>query len=207
MYGGQISLKVGIVASTIAVLIGIIYGAVSGFIGGWIDKAMMRFVDVLYSIPLMLFVILLMVIFEPGLKSIYLALAFFYWLTMARIVRGQVLQLKGTEYVLAARALGASPTRIILLHLIPNTLGPIIVTLTLNIPQAIFTEAYLSYLGLGVSAPLASWGALANDGLDAIWRNPTLLISASVAISVTMLAFNFLGDALHDAFDPRLHRD
>jgi oligopeptide transport system permease protein len=207
MYGGQISLKVGIVASTIAVLIGIIYGAVSGFVGGWIDKAMMRFVDVLYSIPLMLFVILLMVIFEPGLKSIYLALAFFYWLTMARIVRGQVLQLKGSEYVLAARALGANPVRIILLHLIPNTLGPIIVTLTLNIPQAIFTEAYLSYLGLGVSAPLASWGALANDGLDAIWRNPTLLISASVAISVTMLAFNFLGDALRDAFDPRLHRD
>jgi len=207
MLGGQISLAVGFVASAISVLIGIIYGAMSGFVGGWVDKAMMRFVDILYSIPLMLFVILLMVIVGPGLKSIYLALAFFYWLTMARIVRGQVLQLRKTEYVLAARALGAGPFRIIFLHLIPNTLGPVIVTLTLNIPQAIFTEAYLSYLGLGVPAPMASWGTLANDGLSTMGRNPVLLISASAAISLTMLAFNYLGDALRDAFDPRIHRD
>jgi oligopeptide transport system permease protein len=207
MLGGRISLLVGFVASAISVLIGIVYGAVSGFIGGWIDKAMMRFVDILYSIPLMLFVILLMVIIGPGLKSIFLALAFFYWLTMARIVRGQVLQLRQTEYILAARALGAGPIRIIFWHLIPNTLGPVIVTLTLNIPQAIFTEAYLSYLGLGVPAPMASWGTLANDGLQSMGRNPTLLIAASAAISITMLAFNYLGDALRDAFDPRLHRD
>ncbi|MBN1477642.1 ABC transporter permease [Candidatus Sumerlaeota bacterium] len=207
MLGGRISLLVGFIASAISVLIGIVYGAVSGFVGGWVDKAMMRFVDILYSIPLMLFVILLMVIIGPGLKSIFLALAFFYWLTMARIVRGQVLQLRQTEYILAARALGAGPVRIIFWHLIPNTLGPVIVTLTLNIPQAIFTEAYLSYLGLGVPAPMASWGTLANDGLQSMGRNPTLLIAASVAISLTMLAFNYLGDALRDAFDPRLHRD
>ncbi len=207
MLGGRISLLVGFVASAISVLIGIIYGAVSGYTGGWIDKAMMRFVDILYSIPLMLFVILLMVIIGPGLQSIFLALAFFYWLTMARIVRGQVLQISTSEYVLAARALGASPLRIILLHLIPNTLGPVIVTLTLNIPQAIFTEAYLSYLGLGVPAPMASWGTLAKDGLETMGRNPMLVIAASAAISITMLAFNYLGDALRDAFDPRLHRD
>jgi oligopeptide transport system permease protein len=209
MCGGQISLKIALVASTMSVLIGIIYGATSGFLGGWIDKAMMRFVDVLYSIPLMLFVILLMVIlpWKSGLVSIYVALAFFYWLTMARIVRGQVLQLRETEFVLAARALGAHPVRIVGLHLIPNTLGPIIVTLTLNIPQAIFTEAYLSYLGLGVPAPMASWGTLANTGLESLGRNPTQLIAASAAISVTMLAFNYLGDALRDAFDPRIHRD
>jgi oligopeptide transport system permease protein len=207
MLGGRISLAVGFVASAISVLIGIVYGAISGAAGGNLDKAMMRFVDVLYSIPLMLFVILMMVVFKPGLTSIFLALAFFYWLTMARIVRGQVLQLRESEFVLAARALGASRTRIIFLHLIPNTLGPVIVTLTLNIPQAIFTEAYLSYLGLGVPAPQASWGTLAKDGLEAMGRNPMLMISASVAISITMLAFNYLGDALRDAFDPRIHRD
>jgi oligopeptide transport system permease protein len=207
LYGARISLAVGVVASLISVTVGIVYGAVSGFIGGWVDKAMMRIVDVLYSIPLMLFVILLMVILGPGLSSIFCALGFFYWLTMARIVRGQVLQLRGSEYVLAAQALGARPGRIIALHLIPNTLGPIIITLTLNIPQAIFTEAYLSYIGLGVSAPMASWGVLANEGYTTMGRNPTLLIAASAAISVTMLAFNFLGDALRDAFDPRIHRD
>lgn len=209
MHGGRISLKIALVASSLSVLIGIAYGAVSGFVGGWVDKAMMRFVDVLYSIPLMLFVILLMVVLprKSGLASIYVALALFYWLTMARIVRGQVLQLRHTEYVLAARALGAHPARIVAVHLIPNTLGPIIVTLTLNIPQAIFTEAYLSFLGLGVPAPLASWGTLANTGIASMGRNPIQLIAASAAISVTMLAFNYLGDALRDAFDPRIHRD
>lgn len=155
----------------------------------------------------MLFVIVLMVLFEPGLRNIFIALGLFYWLNMARIVRGQILSLKSSEYVLAARALGASRRRIILRHLIPNTLGPIIVTLTLNIPSAIFTEAYLSYLGLGVSAPMASWGYLADEGVKVMGRNATLLIASASAISLTMLAFNYLGDALRDAFDPRIHRD
>jgi oligopeptide transport system permease protein len=207
LFGARISLAVGVAASLISVVVGIVYGAIAGFAGGWVDTAMMRAVDVLYSIPIMLFVILLMVILGPGLLSIFCALGFFYWLTMARIVRGQVLQLKTSEHILAARALGAGPARIIALHLIPNTLGPIIVTLTLNIPQAIFTEAYLSYIGLGVSAPMASWGVLANEGYSTMGRNPTLLIAASVAISITMLAFNYLGDALRDAFDPQIHRD
>ncbi len=205
--GGRISLAVGFFASLISVTIGVIYGAVSGYAGGWVDRLMMRFVDTLNAIPLMLFVIVLMILFEPGLRNIFIALGLFYWLNMARIVRGQVLSLKSSEYVLAARALGASRRRIILRHLIPNTLGPIIVTLTLNIPSAIFTEAYLSYLGLGVSAPMASWGYLADEGVKVMGRNATLLIASASAISLTMLAFNYLGDALRDAFDPRIHRD
>jgi oligopeptide transport system permease protein len=160
-------------------------------------------VEVLSGIPLLLYVILLMVVLKPGLQNILIALGLVYWLGMARIVRGQILSLKEQDYVLAARTIGADNWRIILKHLIPNAMGPIIVTATLNIPQAIFTEAFLSFIGLGVNAPMASWGVLANDALPSFQTYPWQLFFPAVAISITMLAFNFLGDGLRDALDPK----
>ena len=206
LYGARISLAIGIVASLINLTIGVVYGGVSGYCGGRIDGIMMRIVDILYGIPLLLYVILLMVVLKPGLTNIFIALGLVYWLRMARIVRGQVLALKEQEYVLAARLLGASGWRIILRHLVPNSMGPIIVTLTLSIPEAIFTEAFLSFIGLGVSAPMASWGVLASESLAGLRSYPFQLLFPALAISVTMLAFNFLGDGLRDALDPRMRK-
>ena len=175
-------------------------------VGGWLDNLMMRIVDILYGIPSLIYVILLMVILEPGLQNILITLGVAYWLGMARIVRGQILTLKEQDYVLAARVIGVSWWRILLKHLIPNSMGPIIVTVTLSIPSAIFTEAFLSFIGLGVRAPMASWGVLASDGLSTLQVYPFQLIIPAIAICITMLAFNFLGDGLRDALDPRMRK-
>ncbi|SHI52939.1 ABC transporter permease [Propionispora hippei] len=206
LYGARISLAIGFVASLINLTLGVLYGGIAGFFGGRIDRIMMHIVDVLYGIPVLLYVILLMVILKPGLTNIFIALGIAYWLNMARIVRGQILQLKEQDYVLAARSLGAGHWRILLRHLLPNSLGPIVITMTLTIPEAIFTEAFLSFIGLGVAAPLASWGVLASDGVTSLRSYPFQLLFPSLAICLTMLAFNFLGDGLRDALDPRVRR-
>ena len=206
LYGARISLAVGILASVINLFIGVIYGGISGFTGGRTDNFMMSVVDVIYSVPTMIYVILLMVVVGPGLKSIFITLGISYWAPMARIVRAEVMRLKNEEFVLAARVLGASAGRILLRHLIPNAMGPILVTLTFSIPSAIFTESFLSFVGLGVSAPMASWGMLCSDSVGALPIYPWQLFFPAGAISVTILAFNFLGDGLRDALDPRLRK-
>lgn len=206
LYGARISLLVGIVTSIITLVIGVLYGGISGFIGGKVDEIMMRIVEILWAIPFLLYVILLMVVLGPGLKTIFIALGVVYWMGMARIVRAEILSLKEREYVLAAQVLGASPWRILWRHLIPNAMGPIIIQMTLAIPEAIFTEAFLSFLGLGVSAPMASWGVLANDGMAGIRSYPWQIFFPAVMITVTMLAFNFLGDGLRDALDPKMRK-
>ena len=206
LYGARISLAVGFMASFISLFIGVVYGGISGFAGGKTDNVMMGIVDVLYSVPMMIYVILLMVVVGPGLKSIFITLGISYWAPMARIVRAEVMRLKNEEFVLAARVLGASPTRILLRHLIPNAMGPILVTLTFSIPGAIFTEAFLSFVGLGVSAPMASWGVLSSDAVGSLAIYPYQLFFPAGAISITILAFNFLGDGLRDALDPRLRK-
>lgn len=206
LYGARISLAIGVVASLINLFIGVLYGGFAGLMGGRVDRIMMNIVDVLYSVPTLLYVILLMVVFKPGLMNIFLALGLSYWLQMARIVRGQVLSVKEQEFVLAAVSMGASKWRILLKHLIPNSVGAIVVSLSLSIPDAIFTEAFLSFIGLGVSAPMASWGVLASDGVNSLRAYPFQLFFPAVAISLTMLAFNFLSDGLRDALDPKLRR-
>ncbi len=206
MYGARYSLLVAYIASILNLVIGVIYGGISGYLGGILDTVMMRIVDILYSIPMMIYVILLMVVLGPGIKSIIIALTISYWLSMARIVRGEVLQLKEQEFVLAAKVLGASKTRILLRHLIPNCIGPIIVTLALQIPTAIFTESFLSFLGLGIQPPKASWGTLTSEALTGYNSYPYQLLFPSMAICLTMLAFNLLGDGLRDALDPKLKR-
>ncbi len=206
LYGARISLAIGIVASLLNFFIGVVYGGIAGFCGGKIDRVMMNIVDILYSVPTLLYVILLMVVLKPGLINIFIALGIGYWLQMARIVRGQILAMKQQEFILAARCIGASRMRILLRHLIPNTMGAIVVTMTLAIPDAIFTEAFLSFIGLGVSAPMASWGVLASEGVNNIRAYPFQLFFPAAAISITMLAFNFLGDGLRDVLDPKMRR-
>ncbi len=203
-WGARISLLVGISASLIDLVIGVFYGSLSGFLGGKIDEVMMRMADILYSIPYLLVVILLMVVIGSGIGTIILALTFTGWISMARIVRSQMLQLKELDFIKAAHSLGASRLRILSKHLIPNALGSIIVMVTLTIPTAIFAEAFLSFLGLGVQAPIASWGTMANDGLPALRYYPWRLFFPAGFISLTILCFNLLGDGLRDAFDPRL---
>jgi oligopeptide transport system permease protein len=205
-WGARISLFVGISASLIDLVIGVLFGATSGMMGGKIDEWMMRLADILYAIPYLLVVILLMVIIGPGIGTIILALTITGWINMARIVRSQILQIKQQDFVRAAFALGASRKRVLFYHLIPNSMGPIIVTLTLTIPSAIFAEAFLSFLGLGVQAPIASWGTMANDGLAALRYYPWRLFFPAAFISLTMLSFNLLGDGLRDALDPRLKK-
>lgn len=205
-YGARISLEVGFAAAAIDLLVGIIWGGISGFFGGKVDEIMMRIADLLFAVPYLLVVILLMVVMGPGLATIIIALTITGWINMARIVRGQIMQLKAQEFVLAARSLGADSKRLIFKHLIPNALGPIIVTLSLSVPSAIFAESFLSFIGLGVAAPIASWGTMANDGLPAMKYFPWRLMFPAVFISVTMLAFNLLGDGLRDAVDPRLRK-
>lgn len=202
-YGARISLTIGLITAAIVFVMGVIYGGIAGYFGGWIDEIMMRIVEILSGIPFLLYVILLMVVLEPGLKTMFIALGAVYWLPMARLVRGQVLSLKEQEYVLAARALGAGPWRILFRHLLPNTMGPIMVYVTLAIPEVIFTEAWLSFLGLGVAAPIASWGALANEGIAGLRSYPWQLFFPTFLISLTMLAFNICGDRLRDLLDPR----
>ena len=206
LYGARISLTVGLVASLVNLIIGIIYGGISGYEGGRTDSIMMRIVDIINSVPSLLIVILLMVVYKPGLQTIIITIGFIYWVGMARLVRGQVLSLKEQEFILAARTIGVSKFKIIMRHLIPNAMGPIIVSLTMSIPSAIFTESFLSFIGLGVSAPQASWGTLANDALGGIRSYPYQLIAPAIAIAITMFAFNFLGDGLRDALDPRLRK-
>lgn len=206
LYGARISLTVGFVASILNIIIGVLYGGIAGYCGGKVDLIMMRIVDVLYSIPMTIYVILLMVTFGASLKTIVIALAISFWLTMARIVRGQIITLKEQEFILAAKTLGASPTRILLRHLIPNCMGPIIVTLTLSIPEAIFTESFLSFIGLGISAPQASWGTLASDAVESFQLYPTQLLFPALAICLTILAFNLLGDGLRDSLDPKMRK-
>ena len=206
LYGARISLSIGVVASLINLFIGVIYGGISGFVGGRTDRIMMNIVDILYSVPTLLYVILLMVVFKPGLMNIFIALGISYWLQMARIVRGEVLKIKEQEFVLAAKSMGAGSGRILFKHLIPNSMGVIIVSLSLSIPDAIFTEAFLSFIGLGVSAPMASWGVLCSDGINSIRAYPLQLFFPAMAISLTMLAFNFFSDGLRDALDPKLRR-
>lgn len=205
-YGARISLLIGFVTAFLVFVIGVVYGGISGYLGGWVDEVMMRVVEVISAVPFLLYVILLMMIMKPGLQTIMVALGLVYWLPMARLVRGQILALKEQEYVLAARTLGAGTWRILLKHLIPNTMGPIMVYVTLSIPEAIFTEAWLSFLGLGVGAPFASWGSLASDGIESIRSHAWQLFFPAMFISLTMLAFNVLGDGLRDALDPRLKK-
>ncbi len=204
--GARISLTIGFVAAFINFVIGILYGGISGYFGGRVDNIMMRIVDVISTIPMMLYVILLTVVFEPGMKSIIIAMSITYWVRMARIVRGQVLSLREQEFVLAAQTLGASTKRILLRHIIPNVMGPVMVALNMQIPAAIFNEAFLSFIGLGVSAPRASWGSLCNDALQGLYTYPYQLFYPALAISITILAFNLFGDGLRDALDPRLRK-
>ena len=204
--GARVSLLIGLVSAVINVTIGIIYGGIAGYKGGAVDTVMMRIVEIIYSIPALLWIILLMIIMGQGLTTIIIALSISGWGGMARLVRGQVLQLKQMEYVLAAQTLGASSWRIILKHLIPNAMGPIIINLTFQVPDAIFTEAFLSYIGLGVPAPLASWGTLANEGTKVLTIYPYQIVFPAILISVTMLAFNIFGDGIRDSLDPKLRK-
>ncbi len=206
-YGARVSLFVGIMAAMIDFFIGVIYGGIAGYKGGRTDHWMMRVIEVLYGLPYLLLVILLAVVMGPGLFTIIIALSVTGWIGMARIVRGQVLQIKNYEFVLASKTFGTKTRRIIRRNLLPNAMGPIIVQLTLTIPSAIFAEAFLSFLGLGIQAPHASWGGMLNDSLGVIlsgywWR----LFFPAMFISLTMFAFNVVGDGLQDALDPKLRR-
>ena len=223
MMGSRVSLTVGLVASAIILLIGSLYGSVAGFFGGWVDMIMMRIVDMIYTVPDILIIVLLSVAFDQPLKalaqkpgfewiqvigvnliSIFVVFALLYWVGMARIVRSQILILKEQEYVTAARALGASNGRIIRKHLLTNCIGTLIVTTTLQIPSSIFTESFLSFLGLGVAAPMPSLGSLASAALNGLQSYPHRLFAPALAISIIILSFNLLGDGLRDAFDPKL---
>ena len=209
LQGGQISLFVGIISTLVSLLIGVSYGAIAGYLGGRVDNIMMRLVDILYSLPYVIVVIVLLSMFRSQtprgqLILLFIALGSVSWLTMARIVRGQVLSLKNQEFVMAAKATGVSTPRIIFRHVVPNTLGPVIVYATLTIPQIMLTEAFLSFLGFGVQAPLASWGSLASDGIQNIAIFPWQLIFPGVTMALTLFSLNFLGDGLRDALDPQM---
>lgn len=209
MYGARISISVAVIAAIFVFAIGVVYGSISGIVGGMTDNIMMRIVDIIDSIPLLIYVILIMVMIDKpgsGFITIILTLGTLYWVGMARMVRGQVIGLKDQEFVLAAKVLGVPTQKIITRHIIPNAMGPIIVSLTMMIPTAVFTESFLSFIGLGISAPQASWGTLANDALGGLTTYPYQLFYPSFAIAITMLCFNFLGDGLRTALDPRLRK-
>ncbi|HHW89845.1 MAG TPA: ABC transporter permease, partial [Clostridiales bacterium] len=220
IYGMRVSLAVGFFASIIVLIIGMLYGAISGYLGGTVDIIMMRIVDIIYSLPDMLLIILLSVVIDEtldlsgtflsglgtGMISIFIVFGLLYWVGMARLIRGQVLSIKEQEFILAARSMGAKPSHIIRKHLLPNSMSVIIISTALQIPSAIFTESFLSFLGLGVSAPMPSLGSLASAALDGIYSYPYRLIIPAVVISLIVMAFNLLGDGLRDAFDPRLKR-
>ncbi len=211
LLGGRISLMVGIISTIVSLIIGVSYGATAGYLGGKIDDVMMRVVDVLYSLPYIIVVVVLLAMFGgqsplSQLVLLFVALGAVSWLTMARIVRGQVMSLKNQEFVMAARATGVSTTKIIFRHLVPNTLGPVIVYATLTIPQVMLSEAFLSFLGFGVQAPLASWGSLASDGVQNIAIFPWQLIFPGVTMALALFSLNFLGDGLRDALDPQMRK-
>lgn len=204
--GGRVSFLIAFLSVFITSVIGIIYGGISGYIGGKVDNLMMRFIEIIMVVPDMLYIILLLQVMRPGLKPIIIVLAATSWMGMARVVRGEVMRLKQSDYVLAAETLGASAKRIIFKHLIPNTMGPIIVQMTMMIPAMIFTEAFLGFIGLGIPAPFASWGSLVNEGAQVFVQYPNTLIVPAVALSLTMLGFNIFGDGLRDALDPKLRK-
>jgi oligopeptide transport system permease protein len=207
LIGGRISLMVGIIATAVSFLIGVTYGAISGYFGGYIDELMMRIVDVIYSLPYLFLVIVLLAFFTKSIFMLFFVLGGVSWLTMARIVRGQVLSIKNQEFIEAARAVGVETPMIIFRHVIPNTLGPVIVYTTLTIPGAMLSEAFLSFLGLGVQPPLASWGTMVNEGVEAISVYPWQLIFPGLMMAITLFSLNFLGDGLRDALDPQMRKD
>ncbi len=207
LYGGRISIMVGLVATFVALTIGVTYGATAGFFGGKIDTVMMRIVDIMYALPFTIFVILLMVFFGRNIVLLFVAIGAVEWLTMARIVRGQIMSIKKMEYIEAARSLGLGKRRIIFRHMIPNILGPIIVYTTLTIPAVMLLEAFLSFLGLGVQPPMSSWGVLIKDGAEKMEEFPWLLIFPGTVFSLTLFSLNFLGDGLRDALDVRSSKD
>ncbi len=207
VYGGRVSLMVGFIATAVALLVGVTYGAIAGYVGGRVDAIMMRLVDIFYALPFMIFIILLMVVFGRNLFLLFLAIGAVEWLTMARIVRGQVQSLRQQEFVEAAISLGLPPTAIIFRHVIPNVLGPVVVYTTLTIPQVMLLEAFLSFLGLGIQPPMSSWGLLISYGVESMEEYPWLLIFPGLALSLTLFSLNFLGDGLRDAFDPKASKD
>ncbi len=207
MYGGRVSLTVGLIATAVALIIGVLWGATAGFIGGRVDAVMMRLVDILYALPFMIFIVLLMVVFGRNIFLLFFAIGAVEWLTMARIVRGQVMNLRKQEFVEAAYSLGLSQWTIIRRHIIPNTLGPVIVYTTLTIPSVMLLEAFLSFLGLGIQPPQSSWGLLISYGVETMEEFPWLLIFPGLTLSLTLFALNFLGDGLRDALDPRTSKD
>jgi oligopeptide transport system permease protein len=207
LYGGRISLMVGLIATGVALVIGVIWGAVAGYTGGRVDAFMMRFVDIVYALPFMIFVVLLMVIFGRNLLLLFFVIGAVEWLTMARIVRGQVQVLKQQEFIEAAVSLGLSRWSIIRRHLIPNAISPVIVYTTLTIPSVMLLEAFISFLGLGIQPPQSSWGSLISDGVETMEEFPWLLIFPGVTLSLTLFALNFLGDGLRDALDVRASKD
>jgi len=203
LYGGRISILIGLTGTVTSMVLGVVLGSVAGYAGGAADGLIMRFVDILYGLPYMLVVIILMALFGRNVINLFVAVALISWLTLCRVVRGQVLSLKHSEFVEAARAMGAGPARIIFRHLTPNTLGVIVVFSTLMVPQFIMTESFLSFLGLGVSAPLASWGSLVAEGAGVMELYPWQLLGPAIAMTVFLFAMNFFGDGLRDALDPQ----
>lgn len=207
MYGGRVSLAVGVIATSVALLIGVAWGTIAGYVGGRTDIVMMRIVDALYALPFIIFIILLMVVFGRSLLLLFLAIGAVEWLTMARIVRGQVLSIRNQEFIEAARAMGLSTPHILCKHVVPNSLGPIIVYATLTVPQVMLLEAFLSFLGLGIQPPQSSWGLLISAGAEVMEDSPWLLVFPGLALSITLFALNFLGDGLRDALDPKASKD
>jgi len=206
LYGASISLTIGIVVQFLILIIGGVIGMVAGYFGGWIDNLLMRFTDIMYAFPDLLLVLVFVAAFGPSFWSIFIALGLVYWVGLARLVRGQVLSIKEKEYVEAAIMTGTSPFKLIVKHLVPNSLGPVIVTLTFGIPAAIFTEAALSFLGIGIRPPEPSWGVMIEDGYAGIFADPRQVIFPGIAVALTMLSFTFVGDGLRDALDPRMRR-
>ena len=206
MFGSRISLSIGILVQAIILPIGLAIGLTAGYFGGRIDNLLMRFTDIWYAFPDLIFVLVLVSVFGPSLLSIFGAIALVNWVNLARLVRGQVLSIKEKEFIEAARSSGSAPFKLIVKHLLPNSLGPIIVTLTFGIPNAIFLEAVLSFLGVGIQPPTPTWGQMVFDGYEAIYANPTSVVFPALAIGFTLLAFSFVGDGLRDALDPRMRR-
>jgi len=207
LYGSRISLAVGFLATTVALTIGVLWGAFAGYMGGRVDAVMMRIVDILYAIPFIIFIILLMVVFGRSILLLFLAIGAVEWLTMARIVRGQVLGVRRQEYIEAAITMGLGRWQIIRRHVLPNVVGPVIVYATLTVPNVILLESFLSFLGLGVQPPATSWGLLISFGVETMEEYPWLLCFPALALSLTLFSLNFLGDGLRDALDPRLSGD
>ncbi len=207
LYGSRISLMVGILATTVALTIGVTWGTISGYLGGRVDMVMMRIVDILYALPFTIFIILLMVVFGRNIYLLFFAIGAVEWLTMARIVRSQIMSIRNQEYIDAVISMGLPRWRIITRHMLPNILGPVIVYTTLTIPGVILLESFLSFLGLGIQPPMSSWGSLISNGVETMEEYPWLLIFPALTLSVTLFSLNFLGDGLRDAIDPRAAKD